>query len=183
MDIGDAQRDVRRAFQGGFVGQLVSSVLWGTSAALATWGTPRSAILALVLGGVLIFPVTVLVLRATGRSARLDPRNPMDSLGRQVAFTLPIGLPVAGGAALHHLGWFYPAVMILLGAHYLPFAFLYGMRMFGALGVILAATGLLIGLYVPNPFGLGAWFTAVTLALFAFLGRSLVRREERAAAG
>jgi hypothetical protein len=29
--------------------------------------------------------------------------------------------------------------MVALGAHYLPFVFLCGMRMFGALGLILAA--------------------------------------------
>lgn len=36
MKIAEAQRDVRTTYLGGFVGQLVSAVLWITAAALAT---------------------------------------------------------------------------------------------------------------------------------------------------
>lgn len=56
MDVREAQREVRKTFRGGFMGQLVSGVLWLGSAALATWGTPRQAILLLVVGGFFIFP-------------------------------------------------------------------------------------------------------------------------------
>ncbi len=52
MRIDDAQRDIRQAFLGGFVGQLVSAVLWLVSAALGTWGDHRYAIGVLVFGGV-----------------------------------------------------------------------------------------------------------------------------------
>ncbi len=41
-----------------------------------------------------------------------------------MAFTLPLSLPVVGAAALYRLEWFYPAFMVVLGAHYLAFAFL-----------------------------------------------------------
>ena len=51
MQIADAQHEVRHVFLGGFVGQLVSSLLWTASAALATWSTPRLAITVLVIGG------------------------------------------------------------------------------------------------------------------------------------
>jgi hypothetical protein len=36
MEITQAQKDVRETFLGGFAGQLVSAVLWGTSAAACT---------------------------------------------------------------------------------------------------------------------------------------------------
>ena len=88
----------------------------------------------LVLGGVLIFPVTQLVLRAVGRPASLSPENPFKWLAMQTAFIVPLCLPVVGGATLHRLDWFYPAVAIVVGAHYLPFMTLYGMPAFGALG-------------------------------------------------
>jgi hypothetical protein len=39
---------------------------------------------------------------------------------------VPITLPVAGAAALNQRGWFYPACLIIVGAHYLPFVFRYG---------------------------------------------------------
>jgi hypothetical protein len=169
MTITDAQRDVRTTFLGGFAGQLVSSCVWFASAALATWYSVRAGIVILVGGGFFIFLLTQLLLRAMGRPYSLPRGHPMNALGMQVAFTLPLSLPVAAGATMHQLTWFYPAIMILLGAHYLPFIFMYGMPQFGALAGILISAGLLIGLYVPSSFSLGGWLTAVTLLAFAFL--------------
>ena len=99
MHVADAQRDVRSTFLGGFAGQLVSAALWFASAALGTWGTPRQAILMLVLGGFFIFPLTGLSLRVTGHGARLQRENPLNQLAMQVAFTLPLTLPLVGAAA------------------------------------------------------------------------------------
>ena len=62
--------------------------------------------------------------------------------------------------------------MILLGAHYLPFVFLYGMWQFAVLSGLLVAGGLALGLYVPGPFALGAWLTGALLIVFAFVGRA-----------
>lgn len=179
MEIHDAQREVRAAFLGGFMGQLVSGTLWLGSAALATWSTPRAAITLLVIGGFFIFPLTRLGLRLIGRPGRLRPENSLGGLGMQVAFTLPLSLPVVGAAALYRLDWFYPAFMVVLGAHYLPFVFLYGMRLFAALGLLLVAAGVGLGLHGPPAFGIGAWLTAATLYVFAVAGRFVVLAEER----
>ena len=178
MNISDAQRDVRTTFLGGFVGQLVSGVLWALSAALATWRSPSSGIAVLVLGGPFIFPLTQLVLRLVGRPASLPKGHPMNHLAMQIAFTVPLSLPLVGAAAVHRLNWFYPAFMIVVGAHYLPFIFLYGMRQFGALAAILIGAGTLMGLYYSSIFSLGGWFTAVVLLVFAFVGRSVAAREK-----
>jgi hypothetical protein len=127
-----------------------------------------------------IFPLTLLVLRLMGRRA-FSPRDPLNGLAMQIAFIVPLCLPVAGAAALHHINWFYPAVMIVLGAHYLPFTFLYGMRQFLALGALLITAGLLIGLYLPRTFTLGGWLTAALLLVFALTGRLTVAAESAAA--
>ena len=63
MDISDAQRDVRTVFLGVFAGELASSAVWFLSAALAVWRSPKTAMAALVFGGVFIFPLTQLLLR------------------------------------------------------------------------------------------------------------------------
>lgn len=180
MTIADAQRDVRTTFLGGFAGQFVSGLVWLASAALATWASPRAAILMLVFGGVLIFPLTQLTLRLMGRPAALPKGHPMNALAIEIAFIVPLCLPLIGAATLHHLYWFYPAFMIVVGAHYLPFAFLYGMRQFLALGVLLIAAGLLIGLYLPSGFSLGAWIAAALLFVFAFTGRSVAAAQQPA---
>lgn len=176
MDIRTAQRDVRTTFLGGFAGQLVSGVLWLASAILATWSTPTAAIAVLVLGGVLIFPLTQGTLRLMGRRAGLPPGHPMNGLAMQAAFVLPLHLPLVGAAALYRLEWFYPAFMIALGAHYLPFVFLYGMPHFAVLGAFLVLAGLALALYGPPVFALGAWVTAAALLVFAFVGRAAAAR-------
>jgi len=69
--------------------------------------------------------------------------------------------------------------MIVVGAHYLPFITLYGMKMFGILAALLVVGGALLAAYGPSIFSLGGWLTAVALIIFAFLGRAIVRKEEQ----
>jgi len=171
MQISDAQRDVRTVFMGGFAGQLVSSILWGASAATLTWYSFRAGVLVLVVGGIFIFPLTQMLLRLMGRPHSLPGGHPMNSLAMQIAFTVPLSIPLVMAAALHRHSWFYPAFMIVVGCHYLPFIFLYGMWQFGVLAALLIGSGLLIGLYLPTALALGGWLTAAILLVFAFVGR------------
>jgi hypothetical protein len=179
MEIIAAQRDVRRVFLGGFPGQMVSSGVWFLSAAAATWYSPSTAILVLVVGGAFIFPLTQLLLRLMGRPASLPKGHPMNALAMQVAFTLPLNFPLIYAATVHHLYWFYPAFMIALGAHYLPFVFLYGMWQFGALAAVLVSSAVVIGMYPPMAFSLGGWLTAATLLIFAIIARNVALSAER----
>ncbi len=64
-------------------------------------------------------------------------------------------------------------MMVLLGAHYLPFAFLYGMRMFAVLAALLVGGGLVIAMYWSRSFSAGAGYKGATLLVFAGLGRAI----------
>jgi hypothetical protein len=180
MQVADAQKEVRTIFVGGFWGQLVSSVLWLVSAALGTWATPRAAIVQLVLCGFFIFPLTQIMLRLSGGRASLTRENPLGFLAMQVAFTLPMSMFLLVPATEFRLNLFYPALMVLLGAHYLPFVFLYGMRMFAPLCAILVVGGIAIAKYLPESFSLGGWACGLTLLIFACIGRFSVQAELRA---
>src|SRR5580658_4456424 len=94
MQILEAQREVRCTYLGGSVGQLVSGVIWLVSAALATWNGPRMAIEVLIAAGFFIFPITVFLITLIGRNAKLSPENSLNSLGMQVAFVLPLSMPL-----------------------------------------------------------------------------------------
>lgn len=180
MRIVDAQREMRTRYVGGFYGQLVSGVLWLLSAGLAVGSGPRAAITTLVVGGVFIFPATELLLRVAGARATLSAGNSLRNLGMQVAFVLPFSMPLLLPVSMYRLTWFYPGLMILVGAHYLPFVFLYGMRMFWALGLLLIGGGYLIALYWSGIFSIGAWYTGVILLVFAGIGHAVAQREYRA---
>jgi hypothetical protein len=182
VDIADAQREMRTRFVGGFYGQLVSGVLWLMSAGLATWSTPRAAITMLVVGGFFIFPVTELLVRVAGGKGPLSAPNSLRYLGMQVAFVLPFSMPLLLPVGLYRLNWFYPAMMVLLGAHYIPFVFLYGMPLFAVLSALILGGGMVIAMYFSSSFSAGAWYTGAALVLFAGVGRAVVRHEALGAA-
>jgi hypothetical protein len=177
MLVQDAQREVRTVFVGGFWGQLVSSALWLVSAALGTWKTPHAAIFSLVFSGFFIFPITQLLLRSAGGPASLTRGNPLGNLGMQIAFTLPMCMLLLVPVTAFRLNWFYPGLLILVGAHYLPFTFLYGMRMFIPLCAVLVGGGVVIALYFSGSFSLGGWVGGVTLFIFAWILRASVQTE------
>jgi hypothetical protein len=175
MLVQDAQREVRRVYLGGLVGNSVSGVLWLASACLAVWSSHRAAIIVLVVGGFFIYPVLSLVLRISGRPASLSAANPFRFLAIQAAFVLPLSMPLVAPVVAFRPAWFYPAMMVLLGAHYLPFATLYGMRSFLFLASLLIASGIAIALYLPGSFSAGGWVAGVVLLVFAVIGYSEMR--------
>lgn len=179
MDIQTAQRDVQATFVRGSAGQTISGVIWLISAILGTWISQRNAILMLVLGGTLIFPLTQLTLRLLGRPSTLPKGHPMNQLATQTAFIVPLTLPLIGAASLYNINWFYPAFMLVVGAHYMPFVFLYGMWEFGVLAAVLIFGSIGIGMWLPHSFPLGGWYTAITLLLFAVAVQFTPRRSSQ----
>lgn len=177
MQIEDAQRDVRRAFLCGSAGQLVTAVLWAGSAACSTWMSPRAGMWFLVVACIFIYPLTRLTLALVGHRVSLEARHPMNALGMQTAFVVPFCLPLVGAATLHNRNWFYPAVMLLVGAHYLPFVFMYGMPEFAVLAGVLIAGAMASVFYLHPPFAAPAWFAAASLFAFAVVAWNRSRRE------
>ncbi len=177
MNIADAQRENRLRYSGGFYGQAVSGLIWLVSACFASWGNPRTAIVVLVVGGFFIFPITEILVRSVGSRMKLDRRNSLPQLGMQVAFVLPLSMPLLVPVCQYNLNLFFPALMILVGAHYLPFVFLYGMRMFAVLAAALLGGGVLIAMNLSSNFSIGAWYTGTILLIFAVVGKSLVHNE------
>jgi hypothetical protein len=142
--------------------------------------TPKASILTLVIGGFFIFALTQMLLRLSGRRASVSRENLFNGLGMQVAFALPFSMLLLVPVGFYKLNWFFPALMILVGAHYLPFATLYGMRMFLFLAGILIAMGVVIALWFSGTFSLGAWRGGLTLFAFARIGRSIATAEASA---
>jgi hypothetical protein len=58
-------------------------------------------------------------------------------------------------------------MMVLLGAHRLPFATLDGMRSLLAPAALLIASRMAIALYLPGSFSLGGWVSGALLLVFA----------------
>lgn len=167
MEVTEAQREIRSVYVNGAVGQAVSGVIWLLSASLGALVSVQAGVISLFVGGVTIFPLTQLALRLSGRSATLSSENPLDGLAMQVAFIVPLLIPVIGAAALYNINWYYPAFMVVVGVHYLPFVFLYGMRAYAVLAAVLIGGGVAIGWILPESFAVGGWVTAIALLAFS----------------
>lgn len=167
MLVSEAQADVRRAFARGSVGQLVSGLLWLAAAGLGTWSSPRLAMVTLILGGMFIFPATTILLKLSGSTGSLRPGSPLSGLAMQIAFTVPLAVPLVLWAVQARRELFFPAMAIVVGAHYLPFAFLYGMREYLALAAILLGLGYWFGWASVGAFASAGWWVAGVLLLFA----------------
>ncbi len=180
MNISEAQKEVRTVYLGAFSGMIVTSIIWIVSAAAGVWLSTSYAIMTLILGGTFIFPLSQLLLRLMGKPATLSKENPFGMLAMQIAFTIPATYPLIAAATIHNVNWFYPAFLVVVGAHYLPFIFLYGMPQFGILAVLLVVLGTAIGIYFPDSFTLGGWIGAVVYLLFAFPFRAIALRNTKA---
>ena len=179
MSVNECQREMRFAFLGGFAGQLVSGLIWLAASAVSVLVSSRVGMIVLFFGSMGIFPLTQATLRLLGLPGKVSDENKLWGLGAQTAFTVPINFLLVGAVVLYKQDWFFPAAMIVVGAHYLPFITLYGMPMFGILAGLLVFGGAGLALYGPAIFSLGGWLTAVTLILFAFIGRGLVLQEQK----
>ena len=167
MVIEEAQREMRHIYLGGAIGQLVSGVLWLTSAALGTFLSVQAGLVSLFLGGMLIFPLTQLALKLAGRPASTSKDNLLNSLAKEIAFFVPFCLPVIYMVAKNNVNWYYPAFLIVVGAHYLPFMFLYGIRQYAILAGLMIAGGVVCAWLLPTIFTAGGWFGGIVLVGFA----------------
>ncbi|MEN2741062.1 hypothetical protein ABCS02_25040 [Microbacterium sp. X-17] len=149
MDVRQAQAEVRDLYRGGFTGPLVAAFVWFAATAAYQWASPGAAMAVLFLGGILIFPLSTLLLKLMGGPAALPKGHPSISLAMQSAFTVPLGLLVAIALGTFDPTLFLPASLIIVGAHYLTFISLYGMRAYGALAGVLVALGAASLFWIP----------------------------------
>src|SRR5690625_7700518 len=92
MQVKQAQADVRRIYRGGFAGPLVSALIWFAAAAVYQWGSSGTARVGLFFGGMLIFPLSTLVLKIAGGPSSLPKGHPSIALATQTARTVPLGM-------------------------------------------------------------------------------------------
>lgn len=176
-DLANAQKALRYSYRSASIGQMYGGALWLASALAWTLINTTVGVLVLLIGGFLIYPVTKLGTRLLGNPGSVDGGNPL----REASVTIPIvgalGIPVAGAAALYDIDWFYPAFMVVMGAHYLPFSHLYGMRIFLPLGAGMWLAGLTVGLWAREWSAVGAALTGVVLAAVGVKASIDYRRE------
>ncbi|UTF61826.1 hypothetical protein [Gilvimarinus sp. DA14] len=146
----DYQKDMNTGYYYGVPGVIASGSVWLLAGIVAFVHSANIGIATLVLGGTLIFPLSVLLCKALGRSGKHQPGNPLAPLAIEGTLWMLFSIPIAIGAAFYRPEWFFPAMMFVIGGRYLTFNTLYGNRVFWLFGVVLFAAGwLLLALQAP----------------------------------
>ena len=139
MSLAEAQQDMRTAYDGGASGMFASALVWIIAAGVAATSTPKNAVLALLIGGVFIFPISIVLSKLFGRSGKHAAHNPLAGLAMEGTFWMLMCIPIAYAISLYRIEWFFPAMLLVIGGRYLTFNTLYGNRLYwlvgGALGV------------------------------------------------
>lgn len=178
--IADAQADMRYAYLGGAAGLLASASAWLAAGLVALNGAASHAVLTLLVGGMLIHPVSVLLTKLLGRPGVHAKGNPLGTLALEGTVWMLLGIALAFCISLWRSEMFFPAMLLVIGGRYLTFASVYGMRAYWLCGAVLAAAGLLLAAMVPS-MAAGAFAGAAIELAFAvafYRGqRSRLRRE------
>lgn len=166
MNIEAAQRDFRDSYLDGAPGVLVSALAWFTAGLVSIYQSPRQAVIALLVGGMLIHPLSTLLVKALGRSAKSAAGNPMTRLALESTVWLIFSIPAAYALSHFRIEWFFPAMMLAIGGRYLVFATMYGSRIFWLCGGALGAAAYALVVLGAGP-SVGALTGAAIEALFA----------------
>ncbi len=111
----EAQADTRRGCCSGGAGILASALAWAVAAWIAVFVSPQRAILALLVGGMLIHPVGLLICKLLGARGSHSKGNPLGELAGASTFWLIFSLPLAYGLGLQNAGWFFLAMLLVIG--------------------------------------------------------------------
>ncbi|MHC4894212.1 MAG: DUF7010 family protein [Planctomycetota bacterium] len=101
MSFGDAQRDMRFAYHHGATGVVASATAWLVAGILATIVSATTGMLALIVGGILIFPASVVLCKVMGRPAKHSKGNPLGPLAIEGTIWMLLSIVIA--IALHEV--------------------------------------------------------------------------------
>jgi hypothetical protein len=142
----EAQLDMRAGYYGGAPGVIASGTAWFSAGLVALLVSPWAGILTLIFGGMLIFPVSVLLCKVIACAGKHQKGNPLAPLAIAGTIWMVLSIPIAVAAALFRIELFFPAMLLVIGCRYLTFPTLYGTRTYWAFGAVLIAAGLALGL-------------------------------------
>ncbi len=169
MTVSEAQSDMRRAFVGGGPGAIVSALVWLAAFFALQKSDTAHAFLVLFIGGMFIFPVSMLVCRAVFRRRKEEAGNGLGMTALESTIAMIAGLFGSWLFLKLQPGFVFPFAAIAVGTHYFAFRTVYGDSLFWLLGAALTAVGVWQILGSPVPGGVILWVAGIELVFGAIL--------------
>lgn len=168
MDFKESQKDMNKSYIGGATGVFASGLIWGVAGIVGIVASNTASIWALFIGGIFIFPLSILFSKLLKRSGQHAPSNVLKHLAIEGLGILFVGLFLAFVVAQIKLELFYPIMLLVIGTRYLTFQTLYGLRTYWFLGGLLILAGA-IALVFNLPFIAGAFIGGIIEIVFSFI--------------
>lgn len=134
----DAQADMRNGYGNGSVGAFTSGIVWITASLMTNYNSPEKGIWALIIGGMFIFPLSILISKLLGIKGSHDSNNPLGKLAMEGTIWMLMSMPLAYGLSLIKPELFFQGMLMIIAGRYLTFTSIYGMRMYWILGGLLS---------------------------------------------
>ncbi|MBA5246569.1 hypothetical protein H1R16_10225 [Marnyiella aurantia] len=139
-----AQQDMRTGHGYGSTGVLSSGLVWLCAALAVMMYGVTTGIWTLIIGGMIIFPLSMLIGKLTGIPGKHDPNNPLGKSAMEGTVWMLMCIPMAYGLSLVRPEWFFQGMLLIIGGRYLTFATLYGMKVYWLLGAVLGAAAFIL---------------------------------------
>lgn len=143
MEMDTAQQQMRAAYVGGAPGVFVSGAVWLIAGFVLRHHGIASGFTALFIGGVMIFPLSLLLSKLLFKAPAVPSGNALNRLAIEGTVMLFAGIIIA--YALVHAAptLAFPAMALAMGARYFTFRTLYGDLRYWLLGGAIMAVATL----------------------------------------
>jgi hypothetical protein len=169
MTVREAQADMRAAYLSGATGVFASGAVWLVAGIVALAMNPVAANATLFLGGMAIHPLAIVLSKVTGRSGKTAPGNPLAALALEGTIWMLLAVPLAYVLSFQRPVWFFLVMLLAIGGRYLTFATLYGLRVYWALGALLAVAAMALFAFQAPMFSVAFTTASIELAFAALL--------------
>lgn len=173
----DHSSEMRLTYFGAVPHTLVTAVIWLLAGLTGDLHSPIMGILVLIVGGMFIFPAGELIRKLMRINSPIREENRLPQLFMLLAFSVPLSYPLIYLIVKQDINLFFPSFMIVIGAHYLPFVFGYGMKSFGVLSLVMVGLGTYFSLSKTMMFSTSAYVTSFLLLAFAVLHYIKIKKE------
>ena len=135
------QSEMRHAYYDGAPGVLISGLVWISAALVCYLVGLHQGVWTLLIGGALIYPISVVVTKITGRPAKTSKENALNQLVMASTFWLILCCAMSYGLFRFMPVLFFPAMMATIGSRYFIFASVYGRPIYWVMGASLIVAG------------------------------------------
>ena len=172
----DYHEEIRHSYLGGFSILIIEGAFWILAGIIGNLISIKIAILIIIIGGTFFYPLSQ-ILQIILKRPKISKDNPLNLLFTQISLIIPFSFPLIFMTTKENVNLFFPALTVIVGAHYLPFVYAYKLKTYWILACLLVIGGSFWGFVMPDNFDLCASYTGTILILFAIIHLYLTKKE------